>query len=198
MTKRRALMTPEERERACAHRRAAYRRKREQELAYAAAYREANKEWLPAYWRESNKKRKPYFDAYKAQNRERIASRRAEWKEENRERVAAKNAEWTRNNPEKNRLKSAARRALKKSSGGALSNGIVAQLMQAQSGLCACCGASLSSGYHIDHIVPLSKGGRNSDDNVQLLTPACNLQKSDRDWAEFLASRKAAVTGEVS
>lgn len=49
MTKRREFMTPEERERACAQRRALYQRKREQELACAAAYRAANREQINAY-----------------------------------------------------------------------------------------------------------------------------------------------------
>ena len=52
------------------------------------------------------------------------------------------------------------------------------RLFTSQNGICACgCGKPLWSGYHIDHRVPLSKGGTNWPENLQLLTPSCNLKK---------------------
>ena len=32
--------------------------------------------------------------------------------------------------------------------------------------------------YHVDHRMPLSLGGSNYPDNLQLLCPTCNLSKS--------------------
>jgi 5-methylcytosine-specific restriction endonuclease McrA len=55
-----------------------------------------------------------------------------------------------------------------------------------QKSKCACCGKSLKHSYHLDHIMPIALGGTNTDDNVQLLTPSCNLRKSAKhpdDWA---------------
>jgi 5-methylcytosine-specific restriction endonuclease McrA len=34
---------------------------------------------------------------------------------------------------------------------------------------------------HIDHIVPLAKGGKNELDNLQLLCGKCNLKKGAKD-----------------
>ncbi len=52
-------------------------------------------------------------------------------------------------------------------------------------GKCALCGIDLvmelGDDYHIDHIVPLSKGGCNDLVNLQLLCKACNLSKSNSD-----------------
>lgn len=47
---------------------------------------------------------------------------------------------------------------------------------------CKSCGASSASGavLHIDHIFPVSKGGRTTRGNLQTLCEACNLGKRDR------------------
>jgi 5-methylcytosine-specific restriction endonuclease McrA len=72
--------------------------------------------------------------------------------------------------------------------GGKLSNGIVKKLLKLQRGMCAACHCKLSkSGQHIDHIMPIAKGGANIDGNVQLLCPSCNLDKNAKhpiDWAQ--------------
>ena len=90
-------------------------------------------------------------------------------------------------NPEAMKIKKHKRRA-RLLAGGALSRDIVERLKALQRGMCAGCGCNLSkSGQHIDHIVPLAKGGANTDDNVQLLCPPCNLAKNAKhpiDWAQ--------------
>lgn len=45
-------------------------------------------------------------------------------------------------------------------------------------GRCAECGAE--DYLEFDHIIPVAKGGSNSDANIQLLCRRCNLKKSDR------------------
>jgi len=44
--------------------------------------------------------------------------------------------------------------------------------------LCRKCKA-VTSNLQIDHVIPISKGGTNELDNLQLLCPPCNLVKSD-------------------
>ena len=46
---------------------------------------------------------------------------------------------------------------------------------------CACCGEKLTFDYHIDHILPLWKGGSNDEHNLQPLLPAHHLLKSSRE-----------------
>lgn len=44
---------------------------------------------------------------------------------------------------------------------------------------CPMCDKRLNE-YHIDHVIPLSKGGRHTSSNLQLLCPRCNIEKSDK------------------
>ena len=47
---------------------------------------------------------------------------------------------------------------------------------------CRICGASAQEGakLHVDHIIPVSKGGKTSMDNLQTLCDRCNLGKSNK------------------
>ena len=54
----------------------------------------------------------------------------------------------------------------------------VQSLLTRQRGRCALCTADLeNAGYHVDHVMPLSKGGAPTIDNAQLLCPTCNRSK---------------------
>lgn len=81
------------------------------------------------------------------------------------------------------------RRARVRLSGGKLSNGIVEKLITMQNGLCACCSQPLNGKYHLDHIMPLALGGTNTDDNVQLLLPRCNLSKGAKHPIDYMRSK---------
>ena len=51
---------------------------------------------------------------------------------------------------------------------------------------CAYCGTDCIDTYHIDHKIPVSKGGDNSFDNLALSCPKCNLSKGSKTDIEFL------------
>jgi hypothetical protein len=54
------------------------------------------------------------------------------------------------------------------------------RVFQKYGGRCAECGVSGPGAYlEYDHIIPVAKGGSNSDINVQILCRRCNLNKSD-------------------
>jgi 5-methylcytosine-specific restriction endonuclease McrA len=87
------------------------------------------------------------------------------------------------------RIYRANRRARELEAGGTLSKGLRTKLFDLQRGKCACCGKPLGNDFHLDHIVPLKLGGSNTDDNIQLLRAACNMQKGAKDPIEFMQSR---------
>lgn len=54
---------------------------------------------------------------------------------------------------------------------------------------CAYCGKDCSQEYHIDHKLPLSRGGGNNIDNLALSCPTCNLRKNDKTDVEFIGHK---------
>ena len=53
----------------------------------------------------------------------------------------------------------------------------VCELLEKQKWCCAITGKDLSDGFHIDHKIPLSLGGRHTISNIQLVLPIENLKK---------------------
>lgn len=79
------------------------------------------------------------------------------------------------------------RRALKRAAEGKHTAAEIEALYQRQRAKCANCLTSLKPCYHVDHIIPLARGGSNWISNIQLLCPTCNISKSALDpivWAQ--------------
>ncbi|WP_296796289.1 HNH endonuclease [uncultured Methanobrevibacter sp.] len=55
------------------------------------------------------------------------------------------------------------------------------QVLDRDNSTCQLCGATIEDGVklHVDHIMPVSKGGTNDLDNLQTLCAQCNLGKGD-------------------
>lgn len=180
--------------RPCAIARSAAWRKSNAERAKetAAAWREKNRDHLNEY---SASKRAEHPEKYRAMvkawdtaNKSKRSQDNARWYLENVERKRIQGRAWRAENPEAKKVIDQNRRARKKS-GGNLSRDIIKKLLQLQKGLCPCCKKPLGEDFHLDHIIPLAKGGTNTDDNVQLLRRLCNSQKSTKDPVEFMQSR---------
>lgn len=63
---------------------------------------------------------------------------------------------------------------------------LAAQVLRRAGGRCEYCQMSQSlqgATFHVEHIVPLSRGGATSEENLALACPSCNLHKADRQTA---------------
>ena len=142
-------------------------------------------------WRRVNpEKYEAYQRAYQSANRHRTIARAIEWRKNNAARASARAKRWRQANPHLLIIKEHRRRARIKCVGGDLSTNIRTRLMELQQCKCAACRASLKDVTpHLDHIMPISKGGKNTDDNVQLLCPTCNLTKSAKHPIDFMQER---------
>jgi len=159
-----------------------------------AIYKEANREKIAAKQKEyrlRNKEaqREKNVKHY-AENKDALLAVNAKYRAENPEREKARNAKWAKENPEKCAAKTRRRRALKLKAEGTHNRQDIDKLFLLQKGKCASCTIKLiKSGkniYHVDHIMPLTKGGGDGPDNLQLLCPVCNIKKNAKDpldWA---------------
>jgi 5-methylcytosine-specific restriction endonuclease McrA len=94
-------------------------------------------------------------------------------------------------NPEKYAAHNRSRRARKKNAEGNHTIDDIRLIFYNQRGFCANCKAKLlktgKQKYHVDHIIPLSRGGSDWPINLQCLCQSCNLRKSAKDpfeWAK--------------
>ena len=169
---------------------AGYRKKNAEAIAaYLIEYRTANADTAKAYaaaWYAKNKAGK--VAEYRAQNKAKLDHDAAAYREANREARRAQWIEWSRANPDAVKTNSKNRRARERNAPGALSRDIEARLLTLQRYKCVNCRCDLrKTGHHLDHITPLALGGHNSDDNVQMLCPPCNMKKHAKDpiaWAQ--------------
>jgi 5-methylcytosine-specific restriction endonuclease McrA len=70
---------------------------------------------------------------------------------------------------------------------GSYTSAEIAQMYEDQGGLCAYCETPLFGAFHADHMVPLSRGGRNDWTNLAVACAECNLRKSTKTAEEFMA-----------
>lgn len=179
-------------DRAKASRRAYYLANRERFVEMSRSKRAANIE--ESRKRDRNRKRDPkklkmYKEKYRNENLEKLRAYEKKRREQQPEKVEASKKKWRDEHPEQCRVHVQNRHARKKHNGGTLSRGIVRKLMDLQKGKCACCRIRITENYHIDHIMPLAKGGKHADNNAQLLCPPCNQSKNSKDPVDFMQSR---------
>lgn len=178
------------------------------DAAQARAWRAANKEKVRAanvaQYEKHKHKRLAENAAWRAANKERKKSCAKAWHEANRTKnleiskaryhakkpeYQARAKEYRAANPEKFAAYNRNRKARLREAGGSHTGDDVKRLYERQRGLCLLCGVSLADGYHVDHVVPIAKGGHNNPDNLQLLCAPCNISKRDKLPETIIAER---------
>ena len=145
--------------------------------AYWAEYRKQNKDKIRS-WQDAS--RQPRQAEYNRRQREAL---RAD--PERRQRKAEKCEEWRRANRERARTYVRNRRAALKGCGGTHTKADIDKLYKEQNGQCFYCGQGLSD-YHVDHFVPVAKGGSNDPANLVIACRRCNQSKADKMPWDFI------------
>ncbi len=169
-----------------AHREEARRQKREDYLA--------NREKLLEKQRAADAKRpdgerRAYDQTYNLKHREEKREYRRERYKRNREQILAERRAYHVVHAEKLRDRARAARSRRLGAEGGHTAADLADLFRKQGGKCpACYTAITKSGpakYHIDHVLPLSRGGSDDAANLQLLCGPCNQSKHAKDPYEW-------------
>jgi 5-methylcytosine-specific restriction endonuclease McrA len=151
-------------------------RKRE---AYLVVRDDADfKKRLKSY-NEKHKDRKSDYDRkYRGKNSARLAELKSKWRAEHADLLRVVRATYK-----------ARRRAWHV--GGATS-AEVAQWLRSQVLTCRYCASDCAGNFHIDHVVPLSRGGKHETQNLAIACASCNVRKNSKDAATFQAMLESA------
>ncbi len=179
------------------HKRRYYQENKERIKANVCRYRQENKEKVQAgkrKYRQENKEKLKEKDAlYYKENRERIRKRGTEYtaahSEENRSRMAT----WVVNNKERHlanaKVANHRRRARIAKVGGKFTKADIRNLYASQGAKCYYCSVGIEEEYHIDHMLPLHRGGSNWLENLCLACVPCNLSKHTKTAEEFIEQK---------
>ena len=137
------------------------------------------REYRRKYYQENAEKVREYDRKYRQENAEKVREYRRKYRQENAEKVREKAREQQRR-----------RRARKKGAATSDPKRISEWKKYTKSkGSCVCswCGKLIhfkKGGYHLDHIVPLVRGGDHRVSNLQYLHAKCNLEKGTKLQAD--------------
>ena len=127
----------------------------------------------------AKEKRETSGGKHRAENRE----RNRKWRAENPSAQLAAKAKYRDLHPDAQRSYSHSRRV---KTGAGMTARQLSAWAKAQDKRCFYCDGLCDSSYHIDHIVPLSKGGEHKESNLVIACAPCNLAKGASDPVEFL------------
>ncbi len=163
-----------------------YWKNREKYLESSKLWRLANPE------RSAEKKHESYLRNYEKnyeKNLEYNRNYQKEWYSKDPDYFAKKNKKFAQTPKGKLCVNtaSAKRRARKKNAEGSFNKEDIKNLYVTQGGCCYYCRVEIKDKYHIEHMLPLSRGGSNWIDNICLACAPCNFKKRTKTAEEFLS-----------
>jgi len=169
-----------------------YKKNKEKILKHNREYRDVNKESMIAKQKEYAKLNKKVIATYRKKyamlNKEARAEKSKEYRKQNKKAIAEQNKKYkksergilsTKNSDNKRRMMKLAK------ADGTIPQKMtfpltkeLQELLHIQEYKCNNCRCDITNNHHLDHHIPLSKGGTHSISNVVFLCPTCNLTKS--------------------
>jgi len=156
------------------------------------------KAWRLKYPGRRNASDKKYRDNHKEQQRIAYAKcynakkdfykeRVVKWRKEHQDAIKVIDKRYRENNMDKVLTRNGNRRATLALALGTYANEEWVELKYSYLGICPYCGEKIVGATHRDHVVPISRGGSNSIDNIVPCCAPCNYKKNDRPLIVFMA-----------
>lgn len=123
--------------------------------------------------------------ATRERHAERAAAYRIVYYYANRERLLDQKKDYARRHAEAIANRSRQRRARQKGAEGTHTPEDVERIRRSQNGNCWWCGKKIEGKGHIDHRIPLVRGGGNDASNLVISCPTCNMRKGKKLPSEF-------------
>jgi len=156
---------------------------------------ERNKEWSM----QNKQRHRQLVHQYWENNKEKLKAGAQTCYVLNRDKRQQQIRQWKLDNPIRWRILCGVhahkRRSRNGAAEGCYSPEDIQALLSEQNGLCNGCAADITQTFHVDHIVPISRGGSNWPDNLQLLCRSCNCSKGAKLPEEWLEWRERIGSG---
>jgi 5-methylcytosine-specific restriction endonuclease McrA len=153
---------------------------------YRAKNRDKFRRLDAVYYKKRIDKKKQYNAKWNSANKERHRLTTLGWRAKNKEKLRSTKKMWNRANPERIRVYNRNSKVKRRSAIGKHTLCDIRKIIVAQKHRCAYCAISLKkTERHVDHIVPISKGGSNNKQNLQILCVPCNLAKQAKDPIDY-------------
>lgn len=139
-----------------------------------------------AYRKKNRERLRPYFHQYWLVNLEHLLKYHADYRQRHSTKRVRYAAEWNKQHPLKMSEHRHRRRARVRSAEGVLSALDIQKQFDGQKGRCWWCRKKfMGSAFHVDHVIPLARGGTNDAKNICIACPACNVKKGAKLPSEF-------------
>lgn len=179
--------TPESRAKQAAHVRAYRQRHPEKVNEWARKnperYKELQRSWRQRNYETVTAKEKAYRDSHK----EDVRRRTREWQVKNREHYNELQRNWRKTNRATVKRSEAARR--KRVEDAVAYSISEKEMRRLYDSPCFACGTT--DNITIDHLIPLSRGGRHSAGNYAPMCMSCNTSKGSLTWIEWKYSDRS-------
>lgn len=127
-----------------------------------------------------------------AKHREKRLAVNRRYRDNNRDKIREMKRRYSKEHPESEIVRSQNRRARHAAAAGRHTQKDILELLERQASKCGTCKKRFCKKngklqYHVDHVMPLARGGSNDPSNLQLLCPPCNRKKQalhPDEWAK--------------